>query len=86
VTRLRVPDLLGGGEWEHALVLTYSLDLSFYERDLGRMLARVPNRLILADARRLAEHFEDVARGGEGLHGAVRPSRHPGEIGDQPPR
>ena len=69
MNRLRVPDLLSGGEWEHALVLTYSLDLSFYERDLGRMLARVPNRLILADARRLAEHFDDVARGGEGLHG-----------------
>jgi hypothetical protein len=70
VTRLPVPDLLRGGEWEHALVLTYSLDLSFYERDLGRTLARVPNRVVLADARRLAEHFDDIARGGEGLHGA----------------
>jgi len=70
MTRLRVPDLLRGGEWEHALVLTYSLDLSFYERDLGRTLARVPNRVVLADARRLAEHFDDIARGGEGLHGA----------------
>ena len=70
VTRMRVPDLLRGGEWEHALVLTYSLDLSFYERDLGRTLARVPNRVVLADARRLAEHFDDIARGGEGLHGA----------------
>lgn len=70
MTRLRVPDLLRGGEWEHALVLTYSLDLSFYERDLGRSLTRVPNRVVLADARRLAEHFDDIARGGEGLHGA----------------
>lgn len=70
MTRLRVPELLRGGEWEHALVLTYSLDLSFYERDLGRTLARVPNRVVLADARRLAEHFDDIARGGEGLHGA----------------
>ena len=70
MTRLRVPDLLRGGEWEHALVLTYSLDLSFYERDLGRTLARVPNRVILADARRLAEHFDDIARRGEGQHGA----------------
>jgi len=49
VTRLRVPDLLRGAEWEHALVLTYSLDLTFYERDLGRTLARVPNRVVLAD-------------------------------------
>ena len=70
MTRLQVPDLLRGAEWEHALVLTYSLDLSFYERDLGRTLARVPNRVVLADARRLAEHFDDIARGGEGLHGA----------------
>jgi hypothetical protein len=70
VTRLPVPELLRGAEWEHALVLTYSLDLSFYERDLGRTLARVPNRVVLADARRLAEHFDDIARGGEGLHGA----------------
>jgi hypothetical protein len=70
VIRLRVPDLLHGGEWEHALVLTYSLDLPFYERDLGRALGRVPNRLVLADARRLAGHFDDVASGGEGLHGA----------------
>lgn len=70
MTRVRVPDLLRGGEWEHALVLTYSLDLSFYERDLGRTLGRVPNRVVVADARRLAEHFDDIARGGEGLHGA----------------
>ncbi len=70
MTRLRVPDLLRGGEWEHALVLTFSLDLSFYERDLGRTLARVPNRVVLADTRRLADHFDDLARGGEGLHGA----------------
>ncbi len=70
MTRLRVPDLLRGADWEHALVLTYSLDLSFYERDLGRTLARVPNRVVLADARRLAEHFDDLARGGAGLHGA----------------
>ncbi len=70
MTRLRVPELLRGSEWEHALVLTYSLDLPFYERDLGRTLARVPNRVVLADARRLAEHFDDIGRGGEVLHGA----------------
>jgi hypothetical protein len=70
VSRIRIPDLFAGSEWEHALVLTYSLDLPFYERDLGRTLARVPNRIVLADARRLAEHFEDVAHSGEGLHGA----------------
>jgi len=75
MTRLRVPDSLRGGEWEHALVLSYSLDLSFYERDLGRTLARVPNRVVLADARRLAEHFDDIARGGEGRGGHRLPAR-----------
>jgi hypothetical protein len=70
VIGLRVPDLLHGGEWEHALILTYSLDLSFYERDLGRTLTRVPNRVVLADSRRLAEHFDDMASGGEVLHAA----------------
>jgi hypothetical protein len=59
---MRVPDLLRGGEWEHALVLTYSLDLSFYERDLGRTLARVPNRVVLADARCCQDTHGDAYR------------------------
>src|SRR5579859_2456302 len=69
---LRVPERLKG-PWEHALVLTYGLDLPFFERSLWAQLdPRCRNRIVLADGRR---YLEACARYAES---AVQ--RPPGEI------
>lgn len=69
---LPVPERLKG-PWEHALVLTYGLDLPFFERSLWPQLdPRCRNRIILADGRR---YLEACARYAES---AVQ--RPPGEI------
>src|SRR5688572_16049294 len=48
---LELPELLAG-PWEHALMLSYGLDLPFYERAIAGQLADAcRNRVLLGDER-----------------------------------
>ncbi|MEU9513281.1 hypothetical protein [Micromonospora sp. NPDC048169] len=60
------------GAWTNLIVLTYSAHLDFFETHLLRQLSRVPNRIVLADDRRLAEQFATAARSGQRLGQANR--------------
>src|SRR5436305_14584225 len=53
---LQIPTLLKG-PWDQALLLSYGMDLPFFEQTILRELpARCRNRIILADG----QHFLDV--------------------------
>ncbi|WP_229402928.1 hypothetical protein [Micromonospora okii] len=60
------------GSWTNLVVLTYSAHLDFFETHLLRQLSRVPNRIVLADDRRLADQFATAARSGQRLGQANR--------------
>lgn len=60
--RLPLPEHLTG-DWEHALIFTYGADLGFYESALWRHLARVRNKIVLADHRQLLRSWDDAAAG-----------------------
>ncbi|WP_327643727.1 hypothetical protein [Micromonospora zamorensis] len=66
-----VPEQIQGA-WTNLIVLTYSAHLDFFETHLLRQLSRVPNRIVLADDRRLAEQFAIAARSGQRLGQANR--------------
>ncbi|GAA3945412.1 phospholipase D-like domain-containing protein [Actinoplanes auranticolor] len=66
-----VPEQIQGA-WTNLIVLTYSAHLDFFETHLLRQLSRVPNRIILADDRRLADQFATAARTGQRLGQANR--------------
>ncbi|MFD0583123.1 phospholipase D-like domain-containing protein [Dactylosporangium darangshiense] len=68
---LPVPELIQG-DWTSLVILTYSANLGFFETHLLRQLGRVPQRLILADDRRLAETFTRAAETGQRLANANR--------------
>jgi hypothetical protein len=61
---LALPDELGGS-WEHALILSYGLDLPFFERALARELAPTCiNRILLGDERTYLAGCDAYAAGG----------------------
>ena len=59
---LELPNVLGGA-WEHALFLSFGLDLPFYERALaGQLPASCRNRILLGDERTYlasCDHYAD---------------------------
>ncbi len=64
MNELELPEQLKG-PWHHDLVLTYSLDIPFFENALrGQLAARCRNQIILADGRRYLEACASYARGG----------------------
>ncbi|MEU0962204.1 hypothetical protein ABZ328_22095 [Micromonospora aurantiaca] len=68
---LAVPELIQG-DWTSLVILTYTAQLGFFDAHLLRQLVDVPQRLILADDRRLADTFRDAARTGQQLSRANR--------------
>jgi len=68
---LVIPELIQG-TWTNLIVLTYSAHLDFFETHLLRQLSQVPNRIILADDRRLADQFAAAAQSGQRLRQANR--------------
>src|SRR4029077_14570173 len=51
------------GPWEHALILTYGVDVTFFERALWlQFAARCRNKIILADGRQYLQKSEDYAQ------------------------
>jgi hypothetical protein len=62
INRLEVPEQLRG-QWEHALILTYGMDITFFERALWpQFAARCRNKIILADGRQYLQKSEDYAQ------------------------
>ena len=62
MSRLEVPEQLRG-PWEHALILTYGMDITFFERALWpQFAARCRNKIILADGRQYLQKSEDYAQ------------------------
>jgi hypothetical protein len=61
---LALPDELSG-PWDHALMLSYGLDLPFFERALARQLpSSCRNRILLGDERTLLVACEEYAESG----------------------
>ncbi len=64
MNELKLPEQLGG-PWEHVLILTYGLDIPFFEAALwSQFSARCRNKIILADGQRYLESCATYARGG----------------------
>ncbi len=62
MSRLEVPEQFRG-PWEHALILTYGVDVTFFERALWpQFAARCRNKIILADGRQYLQKSEDYAQ------------------------
>lgn len=69
------------GEWSTAVLVTYTANLGFFEKQLLPQLSQVPIRIVLADSVQLADTFERARAAGEGLGRAnrtyvVSPIRH----------
>lgn len=69
------------GQWSAAVVVTYSLDLNFFESQLLHQLSEVPLRIVLADAEQLNATLQHALGDGLDLHRAnrtyvVSPIRH----------
>lgn len=61
---LRLPELLRG-PWDHAVLLSYGIDLPFFERALARQLPPTcRNRILLGDERTYLASCDAYARGG----------------------
>jgi len=61
ISRLEVPEKLRG-PWEHALILTYGVNITFFERTLWpQFSARCRNKIILVDGRQYLQRCEDYA-------------------------
>lgn len=59
---LELPEQLRG-PWDHVLILTYGVDISFFERSLWPQLpARCRNKIILADGLRYLQKCESYAQ------------------------
>src|ERR671939_519724 len=57
------------GPWEHALILTYGVDIPFFENALwGQFPGRCRNKIILADGRAYLEACRHYARPGMVRH------------------
>jgi hypothetical protein len=64
MNELELPEKLKGS-WHHALILTYGLDIPFFENALWRQFgARCRNKIILADGRRYQDACANYAHGG----------------------
>jgi hypothetical protein len=64
VDELKLPEHLKG-PWEHVLILTYGLDVPFFENALWNQFgSRCRNKIILADGQRYLESCAVYARGG----------------------
>ncbi|MBI3944030.1 MAG: hypothetical protein HY326_13520 [Chloroflexi bacterium] len=62
MTELKLPEELDG-PWEHALILSYGLDLPFFESTLWRQFkGSCRNKIILPDGRMYLEALSDYAR------------------------
>jgi hypothetical protein len=62
LSKLEVPEQLRG-PWEHALILTYGMDITFFERALWpQFAARCRNKIILADGGQYLQKSEDYAQ------------------------
>ena len=62
MSKLEVPEQLRG-PWEHALILTYGMDITFFERALWpQFAARCHNKIILADGEQYLQKSEDYAQ------------------------
>jgi hypothetical protein len=69
------------GQWSAAIVLTYSVDLNFFESQLLHQLSEVPIRIVLADDEQLNATLQHALGDGLDLHRAnrtyvVSPIRH----------
>jgi hypothetical protein len=64
VNELKLPEQLKG-PWHHALILTYGLDVPFFENALwGQFGSHCRNKIILADGQRYLEACANYARSG----------------------
>ena len=64
MTELQVPEQLKGA-WDHALFLTYGVDIHFFENALWRQLSgQCRNKIILADGNRYLEACDNYAQSG----------------------
>ncbi len=64
MSEVQLPNQLNG-PWDHLLILTYGMDLPFFEYALLRELpARCRNRIVLGDGAHLLEISEAHARDG----------------------
>jgi len=62
ISRLEIPEQLRG-PWEHALILTYGVNVTFFERTLWpQFSARCRNKIILADGQQYLQRCEDYAQ------------------------
>src|SRR5690242_575863 len=62
MSALEIPEQLKG-PWDHLLIMTYGLDLPFFERTLYSQLAeRCRNKIILADGQHYLEACAQYAR------------------------
>ena len=53
------------GPWEHAVIVTYGMDIPFFENALwGQFNSRCRNKIVLADGERYLEACADYALGG----------------------
>lgn len=69
------------GQWSAAILLTYSVDLNFFESQLLHQLSEVPLRIVLADAEQLNATLQHAVGDGLDLQRAnrtyvVSPIRH----------
>src|SRR5688572_12063960 len=64
MTKLKLPEQLSGN-WKHAVILTYGIDIPFFENALWRQLgASCNNIVLLADGQRYIEACTSFARAG----------------------
>jgi len=64
MSRLKLPEQLQG-PWHHALILTYGMDIPFFENALWRQFStRCRNKIILADGQQYLKACADYARSG----------------------
>ncbi len=68
MTVLKLPEQLSGS-WEHALFLSYGVNIPFFENTLWRQFrSRCRNKIILADGQRYLEACQNYAQGGVVRH------------------
>jgi hypothetical protein len=64
VNELKLPEQLKGS-WHHALILTYGMDIPFFESALlSQFGTRCRNKIILADGRQYLEACDNYAQSG----------------------
>jgi hypothetical protein len=62
ISRLEIPEQLRG-QWDNVLILSFGIDIPFFERTLWpQFAARCRNKIILADSQQFLQRCEDYAR------------------------